>query len=54
MSHPKTEMLFTRASPEVKRAFVLKAERNGRTTSDVLRELVTAWVDGRVVIQPHE
>ena len=48
------DRLWVRAAPEVKRAFIAKAERNGRSASDVLRELITAWIDGRVVIQPHE
>ena len=54
MAEPKTEPLYVRASAELKAAFMAKAERNGRSISDVLRELVTAWTDGRVTIHPHE
>ena len=50
----KNTRLWFRAPPEMKREFIAKAERNGRTASDVLRELAIAWMDGRVVIQPHE
>lgn len=54
MSDPKTEAIFVRTSPEVKRAFAARAARNGRSISDVLRELVTAWGEGRVTVNPHE
>lgn len=50
----KNELIWVRTSPEVKSEFFARAKRNGRTSSDVLRELVTAWIDGRVVITPHE
>lgn len=53
MDTPKNDRLWVRASPW-KAAFITKAERNGRTASDVLRELAIAWLDGRVTIQPHE
>ena len=48
------DRIWVRADPETKRNFFAKAERNGRTPSDVLRELIAAWIDGRVVIHPHE
>lgn len=50
----KNDRLWARASPEMKAAFIAKAERNGRSPSDVLRELAQAWLDGRVVVMPHE
>lgn len=53
MSDPKKEVIFVRTSPEVKHAFAARAERNGRSVSDVLRELVAAWSEGRVTIHPH-
>ena len=46
--------IWVRVDPEMKHRFFAKAERNGRTPSDVLRELIAAWIDGRVVVQPHE
>ena len=54
MAEPKTDVLYVRASPEVKAAFQARADRNGRSISDVLRELVTAWSENRVTIHPHE
>jgi len=54
MAKPKTDVIYVRAAPEAKAAFVARAERNGRSVSDVLRELVTAWGEGRVTIQPRE
>lgn len=47
-------VIYVRTSPEVKRAFVSRAYRNGRKSSDVIRELVIAWTEGRVTITPHE
>ena len=54
MTTPQNERLWFRVNPEVKRAFMEKAERNGRCASDVLREFFIAWVEGRVTIHPHE
>ncbi len=54
MGEPKTVMLFTRCSAEFRASFHGKAERNGRNVSDVLRELATAWVEGRITIHPHD
>lgn len=54
MAEPKTEPLYIRVPIDLKQAFMAKAERNGRSTSDVLRELVTAWCEGRAIIHPHE
>lgn len=54
MGRIKNEVIYVRASPEVKRAFEARAERNGRSISDVLRELVAAWGEGRVTIEPHQ
>ena len=50
----KNELIWVRVSSDAKSAFIAKAERNGRTASDVLRELTLAWIDGRVTIAPHE
>ena len=48
------DRIWVRVDPETKRRLFSKAERNGRTPSDVLRELITAWIDGRTIIQPHD
>ena len=53
MSRVKNEVIYVRTTPEVKAAFEARAERNGRSMSDVLRELVIAWGEGRVTINPH-
>jgi hypothetical protein len=50
----KNDVIYVRTTQEGKRAFVERAERNGRSVSDVLRELVTAWGEGRVTIQPRK
>ena len=47
----KSEMLFTRVTPEVKRLFVEKAEPFGGA-SDLIRELVMALIEGRVTVSP--
>ena len=54
MGTTTNDRLWVRVSPEMKREFVAKAERNGRSASDVLRELTIAWIDGRIQVQPHE
>ncbi len=43
--------LTMRVSKALKKSFTIKAEKHGRMT-DVLRELMTAFVEDRVVIQP--
>lgn len=50
----KDDVIYVRTSPKVKATFSARAERNGRTVSDVLRELVQAWGEGRVTIHPHQ
>lgn len=47
-------VIYVRCLPEVKRAFVSRAYRNGRKASDVVRELIIAWTEGRVTVTPHE
>jgi plasmid stability protein len=54
MDDSKTEVIFVRCLPDVKQSFAARAKRNGRSVSDVLRELVTAWGEGRVTITPHK
>lgn len=54
MPRTKNDVLFVRVSEETKAAFTGRCERNGRSASDVLRELVNAWSEGRVTIQPHK
>lgn len=49
----KSDALYVRISPEIKRAFNEKAEQfEPLTPSDVLRELVTGFVEDRVTIIP--
>ena len=48
-----TARLATRVTPRMQSAFQRKARRHGRP-SDVLRELVSAFIEGRLnVIPPH-
>lgn len=54
MAKPKPDTLYIRLTTEAKRAFEARAERNGRSVSDVARELITAWCEGRVTVHPHE
>ena len=48
---PKTKFLNLRVQPEVHKKFHVKAKRYGHP-SEVLRELVDAFIDDRVKIQP--
>lgn len=45
----KNSMLHARVTPEEKRQFIEKASKHG-TPSEVLRELATAFVEGRLQI----
>lgn len=49
---PKSSQIHVRLQPEVKQAFAAKAEPLG-TMSDVLREMVLGYIDGRVTIKPR-
>lgn len=53
MRRPKSkpEVLFTRVSVEAKQQFMEKASRFG-LPSEVLRELVMAFVEDRLTIEP--
>ena len=51
MKQPKTEAIYLRVTPELKQRFTETASRYG-TLSDVLRELIAAFVDGRVTLTP--
>ena len=55
MSSPKqkSEMLHTRVTPEMKESFVEQAEPFGGA-SDLLRELVAGFIEGRVTIAPPQ
>lgn len=50
---PKTTALYLRVRTETKEAFTAKAEQYG-TPSEVLRELVLAYIDGRVHVTPRQ
>lgn len=55
MTHePKSEMLHARISPDAKTRFAECAARAGLTTGELMRELVTGFVEGRVTIVPPE
>lgn len=47
----KNDTLVLRLTATLKKRFTTKAERHGRPT-DVLRELMTAFVEDRYVIHP--
>ena len=51
MSKLKNEILATRVTPEEKDKIVDKAEQYGKR-SDVIREVLLAFADGRVTIKP--
>lgn len=53
MRRPKSkpEVLFTRVSVEAKQRFMEKAARFG-LPSEVLRELVMAFIEDRLVVSP--
>ena len=48
---PKTKFLSTRVRPDTHSKFHAKAQKYGQP-SDVLRELVDAFIDDRIKIQP--
>ena len=48
---PKSDALYLRVTPETKMRFAQEAARFG-TPSDVLRELVIGFIEGRVIIEP--
>lgn len=51
MKQPKTEAIYLRVTPTLKQHFTETASRYG-TPSDVLRELILAFVEGRITITP--
>lgn len=53
-TEPKTDRFYVRVSEEIKAGFTARAELHGRSASDVVRELVTAWAAGRVTIHPPQ
>lgn len=50
--HPKTEMASARISPEAKTKLTELAAQMDLTASDVVRELVIGFIEGRVTITP--
>ena len=52
MAKPKSAVLYMRVTPELKQAFTKKAKPYG-TASEVLRELVLAYIDGRLTVSPR-
>ena len=49
---PKSDALYVRVTPETKKRFAEVAARYQETPSDVLRELVLGFIEGRVTILP--
>ncbi len=49
----QNDYIVLRINTTLKKSFIAKAERYGRQT-DVLRELLQSFVDGRVTITPPE
>lgn len=49
---PKTEALYIRVTPETKHLLVAKAVEFKMHSSDLVRELVTAFIEGRVTVTP--
>lgn len=56
MSEPetKTDALFVRISPDTKRRFAAAAERFGMSASELTRELVMGFIEGRVTVTPPD
>jgi hypothetical protein len=52
MSRAKTSVLTARVTPKLRAQFVGKAQAVDLLPSEVLREMVEAFVDGRLVIHP--
>jgi len=48
----KSAVIYLRVTPDVKKAFDKRAESYGKP-SEALRELVLAYIDGRVVVTPR-
>jgi hypothetical protein len=48
---PKSKFLSVRLTPSDHRAFFKKAERYGKP-SDLLREIVDAFLDDRLILKP--
>ena len=54
MKTPMVHLLGTRVSKTVYRDFVRKANKiPGANASIVLRELVTAYIDNRIILKPQ-
>ena len=49
---PKSVALYVRVTPEFKMKFEAKAAEFKMHSSDLVRELVTAFVEGRVTVTP--
>ena len=49
---PKTEALYVRVTPDTKHQLVVKATEYKMHSSDLVRELVTAFIEGRVTVAP--
>lgn len=50
----KTQLLMTRVSPATKLKFYERAAQLQLTPSDVVRELVACFLEGRVTITPAD
>lgn len=49
---PKSDAIYVRVTPDTKKRFAEVAARYEETPSDVLRELVQAFIEDRVTIMP--
>lgn len=49
---PKSKALYARVTDETKQRFAEAAARFDLTPSDVLRELVIGFIEGRVTVMP--
>lgn len=49
---PKSEAIYLRVTPETKKRFAEVAARFGFIPSEALRELVSAFIEGRLTVAP--
>ena len=51
---PKSAALYVRVTPETKLLFEARAAEFKMHSSDLMRELVMAFIEGRVTVSPPE
>lgn len=49
---PKSTVIYHRVTPDTKQAFNEMSAQFGMTPSEVLRELVLGFIEGRVTVSP--